>query len=111
MRWESEITLVAKAYEPDDEGVMRPTETRTTVFCNVFSVGVQTWDFYHERGIAPDAEVQVHTFEYDDQRDALFEGKWYSVETVKREGDYTRLVLRHQMSDSEEEGSGDEQNG
>lgn len=102
MRWESEITLVKKVYTADDEGILQPKDERITVFCNVFSIGAHTWSSMYEIGTSPDAEVQVHTFEYDGQRDAFFEGKWYSVETVKREGDYTRLTLRHQQSDSDD---------
>jgi len=102
MRWDSEITLVAKSYEPDSEGVPQPTVVETTVFCNEYSIGAATWSSMYEIGISVDAEVQVHSFEYDGQRDAFYKGTWYSVEVVKREGDYTRLMLRHQKSDTDD---------
>ena len=103
MRWDGECTLVKKEYVLDDEGVMQAYDVKTDVFCNVFTVGHNTWSSMYEIGISADAEIQVHTFEYDNQKDVVFEGKWYSVERVKREGDYTRLVLRHQQSDSPDE--------
>jgi len=102
MRWNSTCTLVAKTYEPDSEGVPQPTDVRTEVFCNEFSIGAHTWSSMYEIGISADAEVQVRTCDYDGQRDVLLNGKWYSVEIVKAEGDFTRLTLRHQKSDSDD---------
>lgn len=111
MRWNATCTLVAKAYAPDDEGVPQPTDTRTEVFCNEFSIGANTWSSMYEIGISADAELQVRTCDYDGQRDVFYNGKWYSVEVVKAEGDYTRLTLRHQQSDSDDMEDGDEEQG
>lgn len=103
MRWKDTCTLVSKSYAPDDEGVLSVTDERTEVFCNPFTVGAHTWSSMYEIGISADAELQVHSLEYDGQRDVLFKGKWYSVETVKEEGDFVRLVLRHQASDTDDD--------
>lgn len=107
MRFNEECTLVRKLYTPDDEGVMQVEDVRSTVFCNPFSVGAHTWSSMYEIGISVDAEVQVRTCDYDGQRDVLYRGEWYSVETVKEEGDLTRLTLRHQQSDSDDSKEGD----
>lgn len=102
MRWNETCTLVAKDYTPDDEGVMAVQDTRTDVFCNPFSVGAHTWSSMYEIGISVDAELQVRSCDYDGQRDVYYRGKWYSVEVVKEEGDFVRLTLRHQQSDSDD---------
>lgn len=110
MRWTGTCELVRKEYEPDDEGVMVVTDHLTEVFCNEFSIGANTWSSMYEIGISADAELQVRTCDYEGQRDVVYNGKWYSVEVVKGEGDFTRLTLRHQQSDSadnpEEDGNG-----
>lgn len=107
MRWTQTCTLVKKLYTPDDEGVMRVEDIKTEVFCNEFSIGANTWSSMYEIGISADAELQVRTCDYDSQRDVFYNGKWYSVEVVKAEGDFTRLTLRHQRSDSDDSKDGD----
>lgn len=103
MRWTETCTLVAKTYEPDDEGVMRVTDSRREVFCNSFSVGANTWSSMYEIGISVVAEIQVRTCDYQGERDVLYRGEWLSVEIVKEQGDFTRLTLRHQRSDTDDD--------
>lgn len=107
MRWSKTCTLVEKRYEPDSEGVPQPTDIRTEVFCNEYSIGANTWSSMYEIGISADAEIQVWTCEYSGQRDVFYEGEWYSVERVKVDqehgGDFTRLILRHQKSDTDDD--------
>lgn len=103
MRWNETCTLVAKTYEFDSEGVMHPSDTRTVVFCNPNHVGARTWSSMYEIGISVDAKIQVHTCEYDGQRDVFYRDKWYSVEVVEEKGDFTVLTLRHQQSDSDDD--------
>ncbi len=110
MRWNETVTLVAKDYEPDDEGVMQVTDTKTTVFCNQRSTGANTWSSMYEIGISPVADIEVRTVDYSGQRDVFYKGKWLSVEVVKEVGDFTVLTLRHQKSDTDdspEEDDGD----
>lgn len=107
MRFNETCVLVDKTYEPDDEGVQRPTTRKSEVFCNPFSVGANTWSSMYEIGISVDAELQVRSCDYQGQRDVFYRDKWYSVEVVKEEGDFTRLTIRHQQSDVDE----DEDNG
>lgn len=102
MRWNETCILVAKDYVPDSEGVMQPSDTKTKVFCNPHHVGARTWSSMYEIGISVDAKIQVHTCEYDGQRDVLYRDKWYSVEVVEEKGDFTILTLRHQQSDSDD---------
>lgn len=104
MRWNETCVLEAKEYALDEEGITRPTVTDTEVFCNAFAIGAQTWYSMREMGISPSAEIQVRTCDYSGERDVLYRGEWYSVEEAIEAGDFTRLILRHQMSDSEETG-------
>ena len=110
MRFNETCTLIAKVYEPDEEGVPQPTCTETEVFCNPQHVGANTWSSMYEIGISVDAKLQVRTVDYDGQRDVLYRGKWYSVEVIDERGDFTLLTLRHQQSDSDDgiEGEVDE---
>ena len=102
MRFNETCVLVAKEYEPDDEGVMKVTDVRTEVFCNPQHVGANTWSSMYEIGISVDAKLQVRTVDYDGQRDVFYREKWYSVEVVDERGDLTLLTLRHQKSDSDD---------
>lgn len=102
MRWNETCVLVAKEYALDDEGVPQPTDTKTEVFCNPHTVGALTWYSLGEMGIAPSAEIQIRSCDYNGERDVFYRGKWHSVEEVHEQGDFTRLVLRHQMSDSDD---------
>ena len=114
MRWNETCVLVAKAYEPDDEGVLSATDTRTEVFCNQRSTGANTWSSMYEIGISPVADIEVRTVDYDGQRDVFYKGMWLSVEVVKEQGDMTILTLRHQQSDSDDDpddGNPEEQEG
>ena len=104
MRFNETCTLISTSYVPDDEGVEVPTETRSLVFCNPFSVGASTWSSMYEIGISVEAELQVRSCDYAGQRDVVFRDRRYSVEYVKEEGDFTRLILRHQQSDEDPKG-------
>lgn len=102
MRFNETCVLVAKTYQPDEEGVPQPTDVRTEVFCNPQRVGANTWSSMYEIGISVDAKLQVRTVDYDGQRDVLYRDKWYSVEVVEEMGDFTLLTLRHQKSDTDD---------
>ena len=101
MRFNETCVLVAKEYEPDDEGVMKVTDVRTEVFCNPQHVGANTWSSMYEIGISVDAKLQVRTVDYDGQRDVRYRGKRHSVEVIDERGDFTVLTLRVQQSDKE----------
>lgn len=107
MRWNDTCTLVDKTYEMDEEGVPQPTDTKVEVFCNPRTVGAHVWSSMYEIGISCDAQIQVRTCDYDEQRDVFYRGKWYSVEVTQEKGDFTVLTLRHQKSDTDD--SPDEQ--
>lgn len=103
MRWNKTCTLVAKDYELDEEGSPIPLETRTEVFCNEYTVGANTWSSMYEIGISAVVELQVRTCDYNGERDVLYGDQWYTVERVITKGDNLRLVMRHLLSDSEED--------
>lgn len=102
MRWNETCVLVEREYTPDKEGVPQPVEERVEVFCNPRTVGAHTWSSMYEIGISCDAQVEVRSCDYDEQRDVLYRDKWYSVEVVQEKGDFTVLTLRHQKSDTDE---------
>ena len=102
MRYNETCSLIAKSYSVDDEGVPQATDTLTEVFCNPQHVGALTWSSMYEIGISVDAKLQVRTCDYAGQRDVLYRGEYYSVETIEEMGDFTLLSLRHQKSDSED---------
>ena len=105
MRWNETCILVAKEYAPDSEGVMQVTDHRRKVYCNPFKVGASTWSSMYEIGISVDAEIQVRSCDYRGERDVFYRGVWHSVEFAKEEGDLTRLTLRHQKSDTDDDPS------
>lgn len=115
MRWNETCMLVDKVYELDAEGVPKARDVKVEVFCNPRTVGAHTWSSMYEIGISCDAQIQVRTCDYDEQRDVFYRGKWYSVEVVQEKGDFSVLTLRHQKSDQaddvEEEQDGDMEEG
>lgn len=101
MRWNETCTLIGKTYALDDEGVPQPKDDPKTVYCNQYSLGAVTWSFRQEIGLSRSAELQVRTCDYGGERDVLYKGDVYSVEVADEHGDFTRLVMRRQTSDSE----------
>lgn len=95
MRWDSVIVLrdVEAAMVVDDEGnEVEGEPVDTQVFCNVRSVGFETWATAAQLGLKPELQVEVRTVDYAGQTQAVFQGREYDLSYSSTRGDNTILT-------------------
>lgn len=95
MRWDSVITLrdietnmVIDAEGNEVEG--EPVDTR--VFCNVRSLGFETWATAAQLGLKPELQVEVRTIDYHGESQAVYKGREYDLSYSATRGDNTILT-------------------
>lgn len=74
-----ELVLISYEKSEDDVGNEIKETIETTVLCKLFDVG-QT-EFYNAKiaGVKPEMKFVVHDFEYDGQREIVFQSVKYQV--------------------------------
>ncbi|HEM3009467.1 TPA: phage head closure protein [Streptococcus suis] len=78
--WNHEITLVAKKITGKDKLKQNITEEHKTVLlCCKKSITRSEFYQANQAGIRPSLVVDIHSFEYDNQELAEFEGKRYRI--------------------------------
>ena len=95
MRWDSVIVLrdIEANMVLDDEGNEREGEpVDTQVFCNVRSLGFETWATAAQLGLKPELQVEVRTIDYAGQSQAIFNGREYDLSYSSTRGDNTILT-------------------
>lgn len=96
MRYNGTAVLrdVATNMTVDEEGnEVEGEPIDTEVFCNVRSVGIETWATVAELGIKPEAQIQVRSCDYADQTLVLLNGREYDVSYTSTRGDFTIITL------------------
>ena len=96
MRYNGTATLrdVAINMTVDEEGnEVEGEPIDTEVFCNVRSVGIETWATVAELGIKPEAQIQVRSCDYADQTLVLLNGREYDVSYTSTRGEFTIITL------------------
>lgn len=74
-----QITLVTETWTEDQYGVLQPTETEKTVFCDVTSVtGTEVAEF-GRNGINPEYRFTMFRYDYNGERIVEYNGDRYSV--------------------------------
>lgn len=116
MRWVDEITLIAQtppAERVNENGFPNEAEeTRTTIFCNVKSVGFSEFYEAAKAGYEAALKVDVYAEEYEGQRLAEYDGVRYKVlRTYKnpKKPDEIELTLSDltEVTDDPDEEDGD----
>lgn len=95
MRWDSVILLrdIETGMVVNDEGAEVEAEpVDTQVFCNVRSVGFETWATAAQLGLKPELQVEVRTADYAGQSQAVFNGREYDLSYSTTRGDNTILT-------------------
>ena len=95
MRWDSVIVLrdVETNMVVDDEGSEREGEpVDTQVFCNVRSLGFETWATAAQLGLKPELQVEVRTIDYHGESQAVYQGREYDLSFSSTRGDNTILT-------------------
>ncbi len=96
MRYNGTAVLrdVATNMTVDEEGnEVEGEPIDTEVFCNVRSVGIETWATVAELGIKPEAQIQVRSCDYADQTLVLLNGREYDVSYTSTRGEFTIITL------------------
>lgn len=95
MRWDSVILLrdIEANMVVDDEGNEVEAEpVDTQVFCNVRSVGFETWATAAQLGPKPELQVEVRTIDYHGETQAVYKGREYDLSHSTTRGDNTILT-------------------
>ncbi|MGT2743640.1 phage head closure protein [Streptococcus plurextorum] len=78
--WNHEITLIAKRITGKDKLKQNITEeVKTVLLCRKKSITRSEFYQANQAGIRPSLVVDIHSFEYDNQELAEFEGKRYHI--------------------------------
>lgn len=94
MRWDAQIDLVDRVWEPNEDGsYLNSPKVVKTVFCNRQTVGKKMVEGRHSAFMKADAAVKIHFQDYEDQEEAILDGVSYTIEEASRRGDYIVLTL------------------
>lgn len=74
-----EIKLITESWAEDTYGVLQPTETTKTVFCDVGSVTGSEIAEFGRNGINPELRMTMFRYDYGGQRIVEYNGDRYSV--------------------------------
>lgn len=98
MRFSEPVTAFLESATQDDMGNATLTRSeKTTIWANVYTVGLNSWLAGRAAGLHADAEIQVRSVDYDGQNIIVMGDDEYSVERVTNTGEFTRLVLSHRL--------------
>lgn len=95
MRWDSIILLrdiVTNSYVDEDGNDCEGEPIDTQVFCNVRTIGIETWATAATLGPKPELSVEVRTVDYVGQTQAVYNGEEYDLSYSSRRGDTTILT-------------------
>ncbi|MDG3292170.1 phage head closure protein [Streptococcus suis] len=78
--WNNEITLIAKKITGQDKLKQNITEeVKTKLLCRKRSITRSEFYQANQAGIRPSLVVDIHSFEYENQELAEFDGKKYRI--------------------------------
>ncbi|HEL1817137.1 TPA: phage head closure protein [Streptococcus suis] len=98
--WNHEITLIAKKITGKDKLKQNITEeVKTVLLCRKKSITRSEFYQANQAGIRPSLVVDIHSFEYDNQELAEFEGKRYRIlKTYPVDLETLELTLMEKLS-------------
>src|SRR5690625_5138303 len=79
MTYDYELELIEETFISDDIGNQIPVENKTTLYCNVKSVGRSEFYNASTSDLKPELIFVVHGYEYNGEKKVLFNGQQYSV--------------------------------
>ena len=90
----NQIQLLSVSYAQNSIGEYVPTETATTVFCNVQSVSRDEFYAAGRNGLAPELRVTLFAPEYNGEKNIIFQGIRYGVvRTYRNRSDSVELYI------------------
>ncbi|MFU8753348.1 phage head closure protein [Streptococcus suis] len=98
--WNHEITLIAKRITGKDKLKQNITEeVKTVLLCRKKSISRSEFYQANQASIRPSLVVDIHSFEYDNQELAEFEGKRYRIlKTYPVDLETLELTLTEKLS-------------
>lgn len=90
MNYNHELTLISYEMSKDDIGNPIKVPVKKTILCRLASVGSKEFYDAANIGLKPEMKFIVHEFEYNGEKDVIFEDRKYKVmrtytESVKSE--------------------------
>lgn len=73
------IKLISIAYDQDDIGQMKRTETPRTVYCDIRSITRAEWAAAGEQGLRPELEIVMFGPDYQGEKIVELDGVRYGV--------------------------------
>lgn len=98
--WNHEITLIAKKITGKDKLKQNITEeAKTVLLCRKKSITRSEFYQANQAGIRPSLVVDIHSFEYENQELAEFDGKKYRIiKTYPVDLEVLELTLTEKLS-------------
>lgn len=98
--WNNEITLIAKKITGQDKMKQNITEeVKTKLLCRKRSITRSEFYQANQAGIRPSLVIDIHSFEYDNQELAEFDGKRYRIiKTFPVDLEVLELTLTEKLS-------------
>lgn len=93
-----QITLIRNTFVNNEYGIQEKETQETTVFCRITSVGAREFFNASQIGLKPAYEVEMYSFEYNNEQEAVIDGVTYSVyRTYLRSKDIIELYLEERV--------------
>lgn len=87
--------LITRTHTRDNDGVLRPTETETQVYCDVQSVSASEWFEGGRSGLNPELRFTMFSGDYLGQDIVRYNGVRYAVyRTYKARTDTIELYVQ-----------------
>lgn len=82
-----EVTLIGYETTKDDIGNTVKIPIKTTVLCRVDSIGQSEFYNANVSGLKPELKIIIKVFEYNGEKDVLYEGTEYKVIRTYHKGE------------------------
>lgn len=79
MAYDFELTLVKYTFITDDLMNQIPEEIKTDLYCDLKSIGRNEYYNAASQGLKPEIIFVIHRYEYNGEKEVLFEGNKYKV--------------------------------
>lgn len=92
MRHNDVVLLLSKKVEYDELGNAIEVEMERTVYANEMSVSMKEFYEAGNKGIRPEKQFEIYSFEYQGESKLKHNNKEYKIIRTQTKGDKTRLI-------------------
>ena len=92
MRHNDVVLLLSKKVEYDELGNAIEVETERTVYANEMSVSMKEFYEAGNKGIRPEKQFEIYSFEYQGESKLKHNNKEYKIIRTQTKGDKTHLI-------------------